>query len=295
VILPIYGLLATRCVRRDFGVVGTGPQNLDRMATIYGPATWDVYARLDESLNPRGPDMLYDLAAQHIAEGNTILDAGCRDAAHLIALVRQHPTTRGIGVEPVASHVGRARAAVQEANLGDRITIHQGVLHDVPAPAGSIDFVWCRDVLVQVDDLIGGLRGLHRAMSPDARLLAYSSFATDRLDGGDLEMMRRHLGWLEENVRRPGMEAAFAAAGFVIEYVEEIGTEWREYAEERTQSTSRALLRLARLRRRRDAIVRWRGQQIYDHIEANLHYEVFLFLGKLEPIIHVLRKATAPL
>lgn len=41
----------------------------------------------------------------------------------------------------------------------------------------------------------------------------------------------------------------------------------------------------------RDEIVAWRGQEIYDHIEANLHYEAFLFLGKLEPTIHLLRKA----
>ncbi len=166
------------------------------------------------------------------------------------------------------------------------------MLHGVPAPDDSIDFVWCRDVLVQVDDLVGGLRDLHRVMAPDACLLAYSSFATDRLDGGDLEMMRRHLGWLDGNVRRTNMEAAFAAAGFVIDYVEEISTEWREFVEERTQPASKALLRLARLRRQRDAIVAWRGQEIYDHIEANLHHEIFLFLGKLEPVIHVLRKET---
>lgn len=274
--------------------MGPGPQNLDRMTTIYGPTTWDVYSRLDESLGPRGPEMLYDLAAEHIAEDGTVLDAGCRDAAHLIELARRHPGITGIGIEPVALHVERALAAVQEARLGDRITIHQGVVQDVPAPDESIDFVWCRDVLVQVDDLLGGLRGLHRVMAPDARLLAYSAFATDRLDGGDLEMMRRHLGWLEDNARRSAVEAAFETAGFVIDGVSEIGTEWREYLEERTQPASKALLRLSRLRRQRDDFVSWRGQAIYDHVEANLHYEVFLCLGKLEPVIHVLRKSTSP-
>jgi len=267
----------------------SGPQNLDRMTTIYGPTTWDVYERLDASLEPRGPEMLYDVAAELLDDGDVVLDAGCRDATHLIELTRRHPTITGIGVEPVAIHVDRARAAIDAARLGDRITIHQGVAHDVPAADGSIDFVWCRDVLVQVDDLVGGLRGLRRVMSRDARLLAYSSFATDRLDGQDLAMMRRHLGWLDDNVRRTFMESAYADAGFAIERVEEIGTEWREYAEERTQSTSRSLLHLARLRRQRDEIVAWRGQEIFDHIEANLHYEVFLFLGKLEPVIDVLR------
>lgn len=260
------------------------------MTTIYGPATWDVYERLDETLHPRGPDTLYDLAAEHIADGATILDAGCRDAAHLIELCRRHPTTTGVGVEPVRIHVDRAHAAVRDANLTGRISIHQGIVHDIPVAAESIDFVWCRDVLVQVDDLVGGLRGLRKVMKPGARVLAYSAYATDRLDGSDLDTMRRHLGWVEASVRRRDVEAAFAEAGLHIEDVVEIGTEWREHAEERTQPTSRALLRLSRLRRRREELVEWRGQEIYDHIEANLQYEVLLFLGKFEPVVHVARK-----
>lgn len=270
-----------------------GPRNLDRMTTIYGPTTWDVYARLDESLEPRGANMLYDIAADHIDDGDTVLDVGCRDGAQLLELARRHPTITGIGVEPVPIHVERAHDALTAApaDIADRVTIRHGVMQDVPLADGSVDFVWCRDVLVQVDDLVGGLREVRRVMAPDARMLVYSSFATDRLDGVDLEMMRRHLGWLEAHVRRRDMEHAFADADFSIERVEVIGTEWREHAEERTQPTSKALLRLSRLRRRRDEIVAWRGEDIYDHIEANLHYEVFLFLGKLEPIVHVLRKA----
>jgi hypothetical protein len=64
--------------------------------------------------------------------------------------------------------------------------------------------------------------------------------------------------------------------------------EWREHAEERTQPVSRALLRLSRLRRQRDELVAEHGQDIYDHIETNLHWEVFQFLGKLQPVVYVL-------
>jgi hypothetical protein len=56
-----------------------------------------------------------------------------------------------------------------------------------------------------------------------------------------------------------------------------------------TQPVSRALLRLARLRRQREDIVAHHGQDIYDQVEANLHWELFQFLGKLEPLVHVLR------
>jgi hypothetical protein len=31
------------------------------------------------------------------------------------------------------------------------------------------------------------------------------------------------------------------------------------------------------------------GANIYDHIEANLHWDVFQFLGKLLPVVYVLR------
>jgi len=54
---------------------------------------------------------------------------------------------------------------------------------------------------------------------------------------------------------------------------------------------SKALLQLSRLRRLRDEIVSAHGQDVYDHIEANLHWEVFIFLGKLEPVIYVLTKS----
>lgn len=269
-----------------------GPQNLDRMTTIYGPTTWDVYTRLDTSLDPHGPDQLYDIAADHIEAADTVLDVGSRDGAHLIELAKRHPSITGIGIEPVAIHVDRAREALTAAtDVAHRVSLHHGVMHDIPVSDGSVDFVWCRDVLVQVDDVVSGLREVERTMAADARMLAYSTFATDRLDGCDLRLMRRHLGWIDANMQRNQMERAFQDAGLDIEDVIVIGTEWKEHTEERTHSTSKSLVRLSRLRRQRDEIVAWRGEDIYDHIEANLHYEAFLFLGKLEPTIHLLRKS----
>ena len=268
----------------------TGPQHLGRMATIYGPTTWDVYARLDESLHPRDPDQLYEIAAPYIGDGDTVLDVGCRDAAQLIELVRRHPTITCIGVEPVPIHIEMARRALEAApDAAGRIAVHEGVMQQLPAADDSVDLVWCRDVLVQVDDLPAGLQEAARVLAPGGRLLAYNSFATDRLDGADLQMMRRHLGWIETGVRRVDMERMFGEAGFEVELMVEIGTEWKEWVEEHFQATSRSLLQLSRLRRCRDEIVAWRGEEIYEHIEANLHYEVFLFLDKLRPTVHVLR------
>lgn len=263
------------------------PRNLDGLIRVYGPTTWDVYEQLDVSLNPNGPDWLHELAGQYIRSGNVVLDAGCRDAEHLIRLVQTHDIT-GVGVDPVEIHVDRARVAVGASGLAGRITLHLGVMHDLPYDDGSFDFVWCRDVLEQVDDLDGALRELARVMKPSASLLVYTTFATERLDGHDAEMMRRHIGTVDANLDAGYVEAVFARARLEIERKDEIGTEWREHAEERTQTVSRKLLQLSRLRRQRVAIVEQHGQDIYDHVEANLHWEIFQFLGKLQPVVYVL-------
>lgn len=264
------------------------PRNLDRLTRVYGPTTWEVYARLDVSLDPAGTDALHDLASRYLRAGDLVLDAGCGDAAHLIELVRANEV-RGVGVDPVEIHIERARAAVDAAGLGDRISLHRGVMHDLPYQDGQFDFVWCRDVLEQLDDLEGALGELVRVMGPQARLLVYTTVATELLEGRDAEMMRRHLGNVEGNLDVAFVEGAFGRAGLVIERKDLVGTEWREHAEERTQPASRALLRLSRLRRQRQDIVAQHGQDIFDHIEANLHWEVFQFLGKLLPVLYVLR------
>jgi hypothetical protein len=130
-----------------------------------------------------------------------------------------------------------------------------------------------------------------RLIKQGARLLLYTTFATELLDGRDADMLRRHLGNVDGNLDEGNVERAFRGVGLEIERKEIIGTEWREYGEEHTQPASRALLRLSRLRRQHDDIVAVHGRGIFEHIEANLHWEVFQFLGKLEPIVYVLRAA----
>ena len=85
------------------------------------------------------------------------------------------------------------------------------------------------------------------------------------------------------------VEMGFAGAGLEAERKEVIATEWREWEEARTQPTSRALLRLARLRRQGDELVAEFGEELVAHAEANLHWLPFLLLGKLWPTLWVLR------
>ncbi len=266
------------------------PTNLPDLATVYGPSTWDVYDKLDRSLDPAGPDELLDLAGTLVAPGSIVLDAGCRDGAHLIELVRRY-SVRGIGVEPVPLHVQRAHHAVDAADLADKITIYQTGMQSMPLETDSIDMIWCRDVFEQVDDPPAALAGLARVLKPGAPLLLFTTVVTDRLLDEERTLLGSHMGNVDRNLDRSWLEAQFVAAGLTIESVRSVGTEWREYAEERHHVVSTALLRLARLRRSANEIVDDHGRDIYEHVEANLHWELFQFLGKLEPLIYILRHA----
>lgn len=80
------------------------------MNEIYSELFWRLFDDLGLSLDPAGPDELYEVAAPFMAAGKRVLDVGCRDARHLIELVRRHNII-GIGVDPVAWHVERAQTA----------------------------------------------------------------------------------------------------------------------------------------------------------------------------------------
>src|SRR5437870_226678 len=64
----------------------TRGDNRRGLSRAYSEETWRVYEFLDISLYPRGLDSLYEFAAPHLGNDSRILDAGCRNAEHLIEL-----------------------------------------------------------------------------------------------------------------------------------------------------------------------------------------------------------------
>lgn len=265
------------------------------MERVYGPLTWNLYDQLDVSLQPRSPDWLRGLAAALLPAHGRLLDAGCRNAAHLVQIVRDHPGITAVGVEPVPIHVRAAEEAVAAAQLADKVTIVAGEIATIAESGQLFDLVWCRDVLEQVADLNAVVADLARVTRSDGSLLVFTTVATARLTAEDAVLLGHHLGNVPENLSRDAVEAAFPAAGLQLAATYEIGTEWREWEEERSQPVSIALLRLARLRRDHARFVAAHGEEIVAHVEANLHWEAYQFLGKLLPIVYVLRpKGTRP-
>ena len=250
---------------------------MDRPARIYGPEAWAVYERLDRSLDPRGPDSMLDVAAAYLSPDSAVLDVGCRDGAHLAELVRR-TGARGVGIDPVARFPDVPG-----------VRLDQGVAEALPYADGEFDLVWCRDVIESIEAIDDAFAEMARVVRPAGRVFLYSVVATEGLEPGDEALLARHLSVVRASLDEDAVEAAFAGAGLDVERKEVIATEWREWEEERTQPASRALLRLARLRRQRGELVAEFGDELVGHAEANLHWLPFLLLGKLRPTLWVLR------
>lgn len=264
------------------------PQHLARMQSVYGDDDEQLRALLDESLAPRPPDLLLDLALPLLTPQSRLLDVGCRDARHLISLVSRSGCS-GIGIDPIERNLERARVAVSAAGLERRIEIRRGVMEQLQEPDNSVDVVWCRDVLEVILDLDRGLAEVARVLKSGGAAVVYTVFATPRLEPREAAALNEPLGNVPRNLDRPTVEAAFERAGFQVERVDDIGTEFREYEEERSQPVSESLLRLARLRRSRADVISRFGKEKYDLFEASLQWLAYLLLGKLEPVAYVLR------
>ena len=260
-------------------------------AEIYSKTFWSLFEDLDSSLNPVGPDQLYDVADDYLRVGHRILDVGCRDARHLIELVRRYDAY-GIGVDPVPWHVQRAQTAVEEASLTDRITIRCGVAENLAEAPASVDVIWCRDVIEVLPDLPTALTQMRRVLRADGHLIAYTNVLHGPIDPVETASIHEPLGNVVANLVEGDLEAGFDAAGFVVVRKHVIGTEWREYIEERNQVVSHELLRLARLRRSRDCVIERYGQDAYRTAEASLQWGLHQFLGRFVPVIYVLAGAS---
>ena len=253
-----------------------------------------VGAALDESLAPRGPDWLFDLAAElGIQPQHLVLDAGCRDGRHSVELVRRFGS-RVVGVDLVRANLDRGRARIagianDEPDVAARVRFVQARVERLPFRDGTFDFVWCRDVLIHVAPLVDAFRECRRVLAEGGRMLVFQMFATPLLEPTEAARLWPPLAAVPESADPTHFERCLEEAGFVVERREVLGSEWREFAEEEGKGkTSRQLLHVARLLRAADTFRQRFGRQVYESELADSLWGVYQMIGKLSPRVYVL-------
>jgi SAM-dependent methyltransferase len=266
---------------------------------IYGPGVEvdaAVEGFLDESLAPRSPGMLLDMVGElGLSPGSIGLDVGCRTGGHAIELARRFGL-RIIGVDPVGRHIDEGRTAIamladEEPEFAGRIQLLVGTAEALPLGDGTVDLIWCRDVLLHVK-LDEALREAARVLRPGGVMLAFVVCATTWLEPAEADRIWAPLAALPENADPARLERGFENAGLSIVERIELTSDWRESLEESNHEwASRQLLHIARLLRGRDHFIERFGEVDFDIELANSLYGVYQVLGKLNPTIYSLRRA----
>jgi len=273
-----------------------------RMRTVeevYGSAFAEEEAfgaELNQSLTPRGFDLMFDLvAALGLPPGSVALDVGAREAYHCIELSRRFRFTVH-GVEPVRRHLaGAARAlaalATAEPDVAARIRVDEGVAERLAEPDDSIDLIWCRDVLEHIEDLGTVFSEFARVLRPGRVAVIYQMTATEWLTPAEAARLWPPAGIYASSVDPQNFEAAITAAGLTIRQCIELHGEWRERAEEDgTGLSSRQLLWTSRLLRNRPAYEQRFGTDAYQAMLTNSLWGVYQMIGKFNPRLYVLAR-----
>jgi SAM-dependent methyltransferase len=269
---------------------------------VYGSAFAEEEAfetALDESLGPRGFDLLAELVAElGLPPGSAALDVGAREAYFCIELARRFGFIVH-GIEPVRRHLDNAARALEtlaatEPEIAARVRIDRGIAEQLPDPDASIDLIWCRDVLVHVQDLEAAFGEFRRVLRPGGHAVIYQMTATDWLTPAEAARMWPP-GAVHASSVDPGhFEAAITASGLTIVQRIQLHGEWRERAEEDgTGLSSRDLLRVSRLLRNRPAYEKRFGTHAYEAMLTGSLWGVYQMIGKLNPRIYVLSPDSA--
>lgn len=235
-------------------------------------------AALGASLNPRGPDALFDVVESlGLPAGSSVLDIGCGRGRQSLELARRFGFDV-LGVDPVDRHGPVDEELASSPLSSGSVRFLEGTLEEVPVGNASIDFVFCRESIMFADLSVAAAE-FARVLRPDGHGLVYLV-----LDGPLMgEDEAEHFGRLvrDRTLRPAAIDDAVEGAGLVIDQRVDYGGEWGERSQELEGVPAQRLLWASRLLRQPDRYIEQFGQDNYDIMLGDCLWHVYRLLGKL--------------
>lgn len=111
--------------------------------------------------------------------GARVADVGCGHGASTILMAKAYPNSHFTGFDYHEPSLERARAAADEAGLGDRVSFARASAKDYPAE--SWDLVAMFDCLHDMGDPVGAGRHVKETLAPNGTWMVVEPFAHDSL------------------------------------------------------------------------------------------------------------------
>lgn len=172
------------------------------------------HAALEASLDPRGPDALFEAVARlGLPSGATVVDVGCGRGRQAVELAGRFGF-EVLGVDPVARHGPVERDLVSEPLTAGSVRFGSGTAEEIPVDSASVDLIFCRES-VMFADLDVAATEFRRALRPGGRGLIYLVLTGPLMSDSDAE----HFAMLMRgrNLRPDDIEQALERTGFVID------------------------------------------------------------------------------
>ena len=115
---------------------------------------------------------------RRLEAGADVADVGCGAGRALVTLAEAFPRSRFSGFDVFAPSLARARDRAAGAGVAERVRFEQhDAVHGLPR---RYDLVTLFDVLHDIADPVGVLRGIRRSLKPDGALLLMEMNGADR-------------------------------------------------------------------------------------------------------------------
>lgn len=264
----------------------TKPVTVEEM---YGD--WDyeaAVAALDRSLSPRPSMSIFDVVESlGIGPEELVLDIGGREGQHAL-LMAERFGCRAVSVDPSHGNHLRGQELVAASEFADRVELRLGSIEQIPADDDSFALIFSRDMLGHVDDLVTGMAECRRVLAPGGSMVVFAVFATADLTADETRRLCADAATVPERLSVEDFETTARMAGFAIDQVEILGSEYVEASQE-AGGVPNYLLQVSRLRRAKRQLVDELGEVAYRVMYANALWSIYRLIGKLESRIYVLR------